>query len=192
MTNFENKNFTLRAVIFALALAVALPFVSLADPMQGRGRGHGKQDKRDVFVNGHDARDGRYDGRGPNRDRRDRDDDDRDERDNNSRDRNYDRNRNGSYSRTEARRIGVDNGYREGYRAGQNDRASGRNSDYRDLNEYRDASIGYRDSYGDRNTYERSFQDGFRRGYQDGYDNRSSRRGSSRVGSVLGDILSRP
>ena len=34
---------------------------------QGRGRGRGLERKSSVFVNGHDARDGRWDGRGPNR-----------------------------------------------------------------------------------------------------------------------------
>lgn len=34
---------------------------------QGRGRGRGLGRKSSVFVNGHDARDGRWDGRGPNR-----------------------------------------------------------------------------------------------------------------------------
>jgi hypothetical protein len=32
---------------------------------QGRGRGRGQEKKLDIFVNGHDARDGRFDGRGP-------------------------------------------------------------------------------------------------------------------------------
>ncbi len=196
--NFENSKFTLRAATFALLLAVALPSISLADP---QGRGHDKRDKKDVFVNGHDARDGRTDGRGPKHKHKDKDDrdDDRDDRDRDrdhdrdrDRDRDGDRNRNGSYSRSEVRRVAVDNGYREGYRAGRDDRASGRSNNYRDSGTYRDASIGYRDSYGDRALYQRSFQDGFRRGYNDGYDNRSSRRGSSRVGSVLGDILNRP
>ena len=34
---------------------------------QGRGRGRGLERKSSVFVNGHDARDGRWDGRGPTR-----------------------------------------------------------------------------------------------------------------------------
>jgi len=34
---------------------------------QGRGRGRGLERKSSVFVNGHDARDGRWDGRGPSR-----------------------------------------------------------------------------------------------------------------------------
>ena len=37
---------------------------------QGRGRGRGLDKKCEKFVNCHDARDGRWDGRGPNRDDR--------------------------------------------------------------------------------------------------------------------------
>jgi len=47
-------------VFASLFLLAALPAMSFA---QGRGRGQEK--KFDRFVNGHDARDGRWDGRGP-------------------------------------------------------------------------------------------------------------------------------
>ena len=46
--------------VASLFLLAALPAMSFA---QGRGRGQDK--KLDKFVNGHDARDGRWDGRGP-------------------------------------------------------------------------------------------------------------------------------
>ena len=49
-------------VVAGLILLVALPATSLA---QGRGRGRRLDKKSSVFVNGHDARDGRWDGRGP-------------------------------------------------------------------------------------------------------------------------------
>jgi hypothetical protein len=54
-----------KALMFAVALFVMLPVVTNA---QGRRWGN----KCDVFVNCHDASDGRVDGRGPRRDRRDR------------------------------------------------------------------------------------------------------------------------
>ena len=57
--------------ILALSLLVILS-VSSAAMGQGRGRGRGvsQLDKKCAkFVNCHDARDGRLDGRGPNRDR---------------------------------------------------------------------------------------------------------------------------
>ncbi len=51
-------------VLFALVVIFGLPIVSYA---QGRGNGNGGQmDKKCAkFVNCHDARDGRWDGRGP-------------------------------------------------------------------------------------------------------------------------------
>jgi hypothetical protein len=54
------------ALLFALALIFALPIISAA---QGRGNGRGQGPNLDKkcakFVNCHDARDGRLDGRGP-------------------------------------------------------------------------------------------------------------------------------
>jgi hypothetical protein len=51
-----------RILMLSLAglVLLALPVTNFA---QGRGRGQAK--KFDKFVNGHDARDGRWDGRGP-------------------------------------------------------------------------------------------------------------------------------
>jgi hypothetical protein len=49
-------------VLVSVFLLAALPAVTSA---QGRGRGRGQEKKLDTFVNGHDARDGRWDGRGP-------------------------------------------------------------------------------------------------------------------------------
>ena len=49
-------------VLVSLFLLSALPAVASA---QGRGRGRGQDKKLDKFINGHDARDGRWDGRGP-------------------------------------------------------------------------------------------------------------------------------
>jgi hypothetical protein len=58
----NGKGLMTRALVLAVAAFLALPMVTLA---QGRGNGRHKDD---VFVNGHDARDGRYDNRGPRRD----------------------------------------------------------------------------------------------------------------------------
>ena len=52
-------------ILISLFLLAALPAVTSA---QGRGRGQEK--KLDRFVNGHDAREGRWDGRGPDYGRR--------------------------------------------------------------------------------------------------------------------------
>jgi hypothetical protein len=56
------------AILFALSLTMALPIISFAQGGgNGRGRGPGSNlDKKCAkFVNCHDARDGRLDGRGP-------------------------------------------------------------------------------------------------------------------------------
>ncbi|MCA1643647.1 MAG: hypothetical protein LC785_17275, partial [Acidobacteria bacterium] len=81
---------------------------------KGRNKSGRWGDKCDKFVNCHDARDGRVDGRGPRRNR-DRNRDDRDDRD--DRDSRYDRNRNGVDDRYEngtvydRNRNGVDDRY---------------------------------------------------------------------------------
>ena len=67
-----NVNKILAAVFFGLVLLLVMPATSMA---QGRGRGHGRGQNWDKnwdkkcgkFVNCHDARDGRVDGRGPRR-----------------------------------------------------------------------------------------------------------------------------
>ena len=91
--------------LFGILVLSLMIFVGMStDAMgQGRGRGRGLDKKCEKFVNCHDARDGRWDGRGPNRDsrfrnifgrsrrNRDRDRDDRWERRRRHRDRDWDR-----------------------------------------------------------------------------------------------------
>ena len=68
MTESKTKLSILTAMLFALIVLLASPATSLA---QGRGRGHGNgrgpdlNKKQAKFINGHDARNGRWDGRGP-------------------------------------------------------------------------------------------------------------------------------
>jgi hypothetical protein len=70
MKTVRGESKLLAAIFFGFVLLLALPAVSMA---QGRGRGNGRGrgpdwDKKCAkFVNCHDARDGRWDGRGPNR-----------------------------------------------------------------------------------------------------------------------------
>ena len=71
MTKSKTKISILTAMLFALVLLVASPATSLAqgdDHGRDHGRGHRHRSnwekKRAKFVNGHDARDGRLDGRG--------------------------------------------------------------------------------------------------------------------------------
>ena len=61
----------LRIVVISLVVAMAMP-VTVLGRNQGRGRGRGRNFDRfdrkcQKFVNCHDARDGRWDGRGPRR-----------------------------------------------------------------------------------------------------------------------------
>lgn len=72
MGHTGNKRNFVALIVMALLLAVAMPATSFG---KDRGRRHGRNrfDNRDWkcgrFVNCHDARDGRWDGRGPRRDR---------------------------------------------------------------------------------------------------------------------------
>jgi hypothetical protein len=87
-------------------------------------------------------------------------------------------------------RAAVNNGYQQGYRAGQADRQDHRRSSYRDSFGYQDANFGYRGNYVDQSDYNYYFREGFRRGYDDGFSSRS-RYGSSSNGSqtILGGLL---
>ena len=67
----------------------------------------------------------------------------------------------------------LNNGYQEGYLAGQADRQDGWRFDYRDSWAYRDANYGYTGMYVEQSQYNYYFQQGFRRGYEDGYYSRS-------------------
>jgi len=69
MRHSKNLTALFSMMILTLLLAVLLPTTALG---QGRGRGHGRggifgdsHNKCGKFVNCHDARDGRWDGRGP-------------------------------------------------------------------------------------------------------------------------------
>jgi hypothetical protein len=90
-------------------------------------------------------------------------------------------------------RQAVNQGYQQGYAAGQNDRNRRRRSSYTTSSVYRSGNYGYQ-SYVDSSQYQYYFQQGFQRGYQDGYNSRNQY-GSNNGGSVnilsaiLGSIL---
>lgn len=193
-----------RLVVLALAVVMALPVFAFA---QGRGRGK----PTEVFVNGHDARDGRWDrdGRRDRRNRRDRDDDDyyRRRRNDGSYGRNdgrYGRN-DGYYGRDsynqQLRQVALNNGYNEGIDEGRKDADRGDRFDYYDEGDYRSGTKGYNSRYGNKDLYRQYFREGFARGYRQGYergnygygrdDDYRNRRGSS-VGDILGGIFGRP
>lgn len=179
-----------RFAVLALAATLALPALVFAGQGRGKGKSKGRGKPTEVFVNGHDARDGRWDKGGPknknkNKDRdRDRDDDDRYDDDDGRHDE-------GRHVRGRVTQVAFDNGYREGFEEGREDRSDGERFDYDDEGEFRDATRGYRNEYGSVDTYRGHFRDGYARGYRDGYEGRSSNRRTG-VGGVLGDILGIP
>ena len=108
---------------------------------------------------------------------------------------NYSYYREGSYYETNQYganllRQAVNNGYEEGFRAGQADREDGWHENYRDSDAYQDSTYGYDGYYVDLNEYQYYFREGFQRGYEDGYNDRNEY-GSYSNGSynILGEIL---
>ena len=100
---------------------------------------------------------------------------------------------NGRYYDTDQRgaqllQQAVNNGYQQGYRAGQNDSSRRSRYNYNNQNMYRSGNYGYQ-SYVDQNQYRYYFQQGFQKGYEDGYYRRNQYGNSNRT-SVLGSILS--
>ncbi len=66
-------------------------------------------------------------------------------------------------------RMAVQNGYREGLRAGRADRYDGWPGGFRDSFAWRDAAYGFGPGYISRADYAYYFRQGFERGYDDGY-----------------------
>ena len=62
MKSILMKRFALLIVSLTMAATLLFPTYGFA---QGRGHGRGLSKKSEKFINGHDARDGRWDGRGP-------------------------------------------------------------------------------------------------------------------------------
>ncbi|MBN1566393.1 MAG: hypothetical protein JXA73_00990 [Acidobacteria bacterium] len=88
-------------------------------------------------------------------------------------------------------RLAANNGYDQGFRAGQADRQDRWNANYKDSYAYQDANYGYSGYYVSQTDYNHYFREGFRRGYEDGYNSRTQY-GSQSNGSysILGGILS--
>jgi hypothetical protein len=63
MLKLRTLQFVLLATTLAIIVNLALSTVTFAHDKRWRGRVHDK--KAVKFINGHDARDGRWDGRGP-------------------------------------------------------------------------------------------------------------------------------
>jgi hypothetical protein len=65
MLRLRTLRFALLITTLAIVVSMALSDVTFASHDRGRGRFIGKKSGR--FINRHDARDGRFDGRGPRR-----------------------------------------------------------------------------------------------------------------------------
>jgi len=83
-------------------------------------------------------------------------------------------------------RAAVNNGYQQGFRAGEADRLDHRSANYQSTIAYRDANYGYEGNYVDRSDYNYYFREGFRRGFDDGFSRRSQF-GSNQ--SILGSLM---
>lgn len=112
--------------------------------------------------------------------------------------RRYRVNRGGQWYNTDQRgadllRQAINEGYRQGFAAGKNDRLSRRRLNISGSSIYRSGTYGYQ-SFVDRGTYQYYFRQGFERGYQDGFNSRYQYGSNSNgvlniLGSVLGGVL---
>jgi len=162
MMNNKRQKFFARVGMLALVAFLALPLTASA---QNNGRGRGKP--TDVFVNGHDARDGRLDKN--NGQRRGNDNYGRnDQYDRNRRGRNWDRY--GGYGGSfQLRQTALNAGYNNGVQEGRKDRRRGDRFDYRDEGDFQRATEDFSSRLGDQELYKRYFREGFANGYEDGY-----------------------
>ena len=182
MLRLVHKRIAVMTTVFTMVVILLFPMLTLGDSPQGQDA----EKKQEKFVNGHDARDGRRDGRGPalkirfddddddDREYRRRHDDDDDDVDDDDREycRRYDRDDDRYEGRHHIRRRALIIGYRAGYEAGGRDRYYRRGFNYWRHDTYREATLGYRRYYGSLEAYRHSFREGFRRGYTEGYRGR--------------------
>ena len=160
--NNKRQKFFARVGMLALVAFLALPLTVSA---QNNGRGRGKP--TEVFVNGHDARDGRWD-KNNGQGRRNGNWGRSDQYDRNRRGRNWDRY--GGYGgSSQFRQTALNAGYNNGIEEGRKDRRRGDRFDYRDEGDFQRATEDYSSRMGDRELYKRYFREGFANGYEDGY-----------------------
>lgn len=66
--------------------------------------------------------------------------------------------------------IAQDQGYRDGVEHGADHARQGRRYDPEGTSHYKDATSGYRSSYGNKDAYKRAYREGFRQGYDEGFN----------------------
>lgn len=89
-------------------------------------------------------------------------------------------------------RDAVNDGYQQGFLAGQADREDGWRSDYKNALAYEDATYGYNGYWIALDEYQYYFRQGFQRGYQDGYNGRyqyGAYDNNNGIFALLGNIL---
>jgi len=67
------------------------------------------------------------------------------------------------------RQTALNAGYNEGIKEGRKDRSRGERYEFRDEDDYRNATIDYSSRLGSRALYQQYFRQGFENGYADGY-----------------------
>ena len=162
----------MRVGMLAVVALLVLPVSAFA---QGNGRGRGKP--TDVFVNGHDARDGRWDKNNGQKNRNDELRRRRAEEEARRRNDDYNRTRRGRNwdqyggygGSSQLRQTALNAGYNNGIQEGRKDRSRGDRFDYRDEGDFQRATEDYSSRLGDRELYRRYFREGFANGYEDGY-----------------------
>ncbi len=166
--NSKTTGFLARALMFAMVAFLAAPTAVFA---QSQGRGRGKP--TEVFVNGHDARDGRWDQDDRRRDdrrRRDRRDDrwdnDRDRRNRNGRTDDGYGNYGGSFN---LRQTALNAGFADGVKEGRKGRSRNERFEFRDEGNFQSATRDFSSRLGDRELYRTYYRQAFENGYRDGY-----------------------
>lgn len=169
----NKQGFLASAFMIVLAAVFAMPTIALG---QGKGKGRGKP--TEVFVNGHDARDGRWD-KDNDRRRQSRDDDNDWRRRNRNDDWRNDNSRNGGRRANDGygnyggsfdlRQTALNAGFNNGVREGRRDRERRERLDWRDESKFQSATDDYSSRLGNRQLFQTYFRQAFQNGYKDGY-----------------------
>ena len=169
----KRQGFLTSVFMLVLVTVLALPTVAFA---QGKGKGRGKP--TGVFVNGHDARDGRWD-KDNDRKRQNRNNDDWRDRNRDGRWDNDNDWRNGRIRTNDGygnfggtfnlRQTALNAGFNNGAQEGRRDRSRGERFEFRDESDYRNATEDYSSRLGNRELYRTYFRQAFENGYRDGY-----------------------
>ena len=165
----RTTEFLVSALMFVMVAFLAAPTSVFA---QGKGRGK----PTEVFVNGHDARDGRLDqdNRRWDQDNRRRDDRRRDRRDDR-----WDNRRNrdgrtddgyGNYGGSfNLRQTALNAGFADGVKEGRKDRSRNERFEFRDEGNFQSGTRDFSSRLGDRELYRTYYRQAFENGYRDGF-----------------------